>query len=840
MISQSEIHSRLNQIWQIFTAAGVTDPLTIIENLAHYFLWEELDAKRLHIFQATSRFELLEFDEDPGAVEKFMPKDLLPALLKKIPQLEELQNIQQLLPQLTSSLPESSYINVGRAVHDLLQETTAPYVFNEILPEFLDRMEPGGRYFTPRHLTRWAASLLEIFPGARLADFACGSGGFLVAAAEKLPQVTGVEISPNWARLAFTNCLLHGIRKPDIRIGNSLSIFGKREKETRFHCILMNPPFGARVDDSLVQMAFDYKMSGRSETVLTGLALNRLAELGQMVVFLPSGSLFANSGGEQILREGWVENGELAAVITLPKDAFQPYSQVATHALLIEKTQQPAYINWFFQPRFDGFTSGRNRLPDPEHNDLPLITAAIRSRKETRAVIPLDITDQGPAGYRVLFTDENSRFRVNRLSRLNARETCYLVDVSSGSENSFYWINQANIIAVDGQTQPITFPMQQSFDHEIKATFLQGAYSIQLTDTGGEIRGERKNVYPLQIVTQWEDAAWMGIVLNADGYPAGPAFILNDVPTRFKEADDIIFSWDIEIPFDSNGVETASPDENSGTLILFQPGKLEGMKLAEQVYLLKSGKHYWLRIHLEKNNSAQFEIFFHENGSSVFESDGRQCGVVFTGEGEVLGVAVPSHVIQKTSNIDLQPATYFPRQRETSEAGLESPVEVLKNIHMAQLELAGQIRKLLTLAEMKPAANESIPSFWVKISPMGELRGIQKDVRDIIQTMVEEHENIFIPRPFRVSDIDTQIRNNLRDVFMKQVDPDLVDGKAGLEHHTEQDMLNFVSDNSYSEPDLMRVLDLFERMGVVVRVLIDGAEYYRLSSEREFLGGKPQ
>ena len=33
MISQSEIHSRLNQIWQIFTAAGVTDPLTIIENL---------------------------------------------------------------------------------------------------------------------------------------------------------------------------------------------------------------------------------------------------------------------------------------------------------------------------------------------------------------------------------------------------------------------------------------------------------------------------------------------------------------------------------------------------------------------------------------------------------------------------------------------------------------------------------------------------------------------------------------------------------------------------------------------------------------------------------------
>jgi hypothetical protein len=132
-------------------------------------------------------------------------------------------------------------------------------------------------------------------------------------------------------------------------------------------------------------MAFKDKKGGRSATVLTALACEHLSENGQMVVFVPPGSLFANSGGEQILREGWIKNGELTAVVFLPKDAFQPYSQVNTHALLIEKTRQPNYINWFFQPRFDGFTSGRNRQPDPEHNDLPMVTAAIRSRKETRA-----------------------------------------------------------------------------------------------------------------------------------------------------------------------------------------------------------------------------------------------------------------------------------------------------------------------------------------------------------------------------------------------------------------------------------------------------------------------
>ncbi|HPT69751.1 MAG TPA: N-6 DNA methylase [Syntrophomonas sp.] len=838
MISQSEIHSRINQIWQIFTIAGVTDPITIIESLAYFFLREEFQIGDLSEV-SSSRRQLLESQQSTRG--GFMPIDLLPDLLNKLPDLRGLPDIKQLVPQFTNSLGIDGYLKIGDAVHELLQDySSAAQIFNEVLPGFLERMEPGGRYFTPRHLTRWAASLLEILPGARLADFACGSGGFLVATTKKMPQVTGVEISPNWARLAFANCLLHSIKTPDIRIGNSLSIFGKREMETKFDCILMNPPFGAKVDESLVNMAFDYKLSGRSETVLTALAFNHLAELGQMVVFLPSGSLFANSGGEQILREGWIEDGELAAVVTLPQDAFQPYSQVATHALLIEKTQQPGYINWFFQPRFDGFTAGRNRQPDPEHNDLPLVAAAIRTRREARAVIPLSTGGNDLSGYRVLLPDSEARFRVDRLSRLNSIETCILVEFGSDTKKGYYWINQADIQTVDGQSQPIALPTPEKYSREIAATILQGEYALRITDQGGEIRGERKNSYPLQIAPGWEDSAWMGIVLNAKGEPAGPAFMLSEVPNRFKEADDTVFPWDIEIPFDTNGNEVNNTEENSGTLILFPPGQLEGMKLSDHGYLLKSGKHYWLRSDLEKDSLPRFEIFSQENGGSVFESDGRQCGVVFTCEGDALGVAVSSHIIQKTGNLDLQPTSYFPRKHEISEAGSESPAKILADIQKSQLDLADQIRTLLALAEMKSAANESIPPRQVTISPMGELHGIQKDVWDILQTMVEAHGNAFIPGHFRVTDIDTQIRYNRRDDYMKKVDPDLVDGEADLELYAEQDMQNFIDDNSYTEPDLLRVFDLFERMGVLVRVLIDGSEYYRLTSERELLGGNLQ
>lgn len=242
-----------------------------------------------------------------------------------------------------------------------------------------------------------------------------------------------------------------------------------------------------------------------------------------MVVFAPSGSRLPTAG-EQILREGWIENGELTAVVTLPKDAFQPYSQVATHALLIEKTRQPNYINWFFQPRFDGFTSGRNRQPTLN------ITIYLSYRCDPRSEgnssgYSIRHNRSGPAGCRVRFRLMKIRaFGSIGYPACNTRETCYLVDVGSGSKTASTGSIRGGQSSDDRRTNRTDriFLFQKNLHERLTQTFLQGAYSIQLTDAGGEIRGERKNIYPLQIATQWEDAAWMGVILNADGFPAGP------------------------------------------------------------------------------------------------------------------------------------------------------------------------------------------------------------------------------------------------------------------------------------------------------------------------------
>lgn len=789
IISQPEIHSRINQIWQIFTAAGVTDPITIIENLAYFILREEFKIGKLYEI-SSSRRQLLELQKDIRG--GFMPIDLLPDLMKKIPYLMSLPDIKQLVPQFTGSLGINGYLQIGDAVHGLLQDySPAGQIFNEVFPGFLERMEPGGRYFTPRHLTRWAASLLEFFPGVRLADFACGSGGFLVAAAEKLPQVTGVEISPNWARLAFTNCLLHGIQKPDIRIGNSLSIFGKREKETQFDCVLMNPPFGAKVDDSLVNNAFDFKLSGRSETVLTALAFNHLAALGQMVVFLPSGSLFANSGGEQILREGWIENGELAAVISFPKDSFQPYSQTQTHALLIEKKERPNYVNWFFRPRYDGFTSGRNRQPDSENNDLPLIQTALQERntvtdywispdKQIGLIGKALFTNDKLLGYRIT-TQEAAQLKVKKFSSVfPTRENQFLAEKQDKDSTIFMLMNPTeNLIGVSENLVPkIKTPLTLGVNVLVK--FAEDwDFRLELTPQGGTYIELLTNKTSALTYTEIDFSKTIGILINPDGSPLTPAFTL---PKTFSGANAQIYYW---------YEETESP---SGVLLTIPPKPKDSLKFldsqGQQTSLIRINEESILGIILDENQTPHFSVY---KVTNIRSSDEPICGSVLDPEGVVIGIAVPYDVIQKKPNLDLQPISYFLQQDELELRVLDSSAQILADIQQSHFELTNQIKKLLNLSEMKPVSSDEIPPETIFANPIGKLVGFQKVIWDAIQTKVEHHQGKEIPIPFQLEDLDLP----------------------------------------YSLPDIERTINLFKQMGALVKVSIMNAPYYRLISTRE-------
>ena len=132
----------------------------------------------------------------------------------------------------------------------------------------------------------------------------------------------------------------------------------------------MNPPFGTRATRQ-------GERAGRSETILTQRALAFVSGAGRLCTLIPSGMLFGG-GMEKQLRIQFVDDYSLNAIISLPKVAFQPYSGLQTHLLLVTKSEpQDSASTWFLRAERDGYTSGRGRDltkdTDAKTSDFPLI-----------------------------------------------------------------------------------------------------------------------------------------------------------------------------------------------------------------------------------------------------------------------------------------------------------------------------------------------------------------------------------------------------------------------------------------------------------------------------------
>ncbi len=256
-------------------------------------------------------------------------------------------------------------------------------------------MLAGGGYPTPRHIAKSMISLAQVEANHSLADFACGSAGLLVNHAHKPQGLTiGIDISSEWARIAYANVKLHELNTTILN-SNALQAFIKQDaiKSLNFDRIIINPPFGEKIDAQLAESSLKQKVGSRSETALLSLALQKLSLNGGAAVLVPSGVLFSNSTAERTLRNQLVDENSLEAVISYPKDAFQPYSPLQTHLLLFSKVEaSEKHLTWFFQVEQDGYPAGRGRdlTQEPSQpSDLPFLEATWTKRNsEFDALLP--------------------------------------------------------------------------------------------------------------------------------------------------------------------------------------------------------------------------------------------------------------------------------------------------------------------------------------------------------------------------------------------------------------------------------------------------------------------
>lgn len=335
------VRDLLNYIWSEFRKVGIANDLTIIEHIAAYLL----EINKLEYSQEQSR--------------KLAQTNLNTDLIREL-------------------LTQAAEIAGG-----------AEKLLNHHVLFRLPNMLPGGRYPTPRHVAESMIRLAQIEPKHNVADFACGSAGLLVNHLVERQGITfGIDISPEWVEIAQANIKLHGI-DANIKTLNALRwSFEADAAKASFDRILMNPPFGEKIDTNLVREILGNKVGSRSETALLTLALRKLASEGRAAVLVPSGLLFSSSSAERFISTQIVNENLLEAVISFPKDAFQPYSPLQTHLLLFRKIKALGkHITWFLHAEQDGYPSGRGRdltQKPSQPSDLPFVEKVMQFTDNTK------------------------------------------------------------------------------------------------------------------------------------------------------------------------------------------------------------------------------------------------------------------------------------------------------------------------------------------------------------------------------------------------------------------------------------------------------------------------
>jgi type I restriction enzyme M protein len=199
--------------------------------------------------------------------------------------------------------------------------------------------------------------------GEKMADFACGTGGFITSWLGQLSkQVTdisdqkqfedsiyGIEKKPFPYLLCVTNMLLHDIEVPNIYHENSLkhSLLDYTDDD-KFNVILMNPPYGGHEDKSIQGFFPDDLASSETADLFMSVIMYRLKKGGRAAVVLPDGFLFGTDNAKINIKKKLLSEFNLHTVIRLPGSVFAPYTSITTNLLFFDNTGKTEET-WFYR-----------------------------------------------------------------------------------------------------------------------------------------------------------------------------------------------------------------------------------------------------------------------------------------------------------------------------------------------------------------------------------------------------------------------------------------------------------------------------------------------------------
>lgn len=239
--------------------------------------------------------------------------------------------------------------------------------FGTIYESFLKDLQSAGNageFYTPRAVTDFMVEVVKPVLGEKIADFACGTGGFLTSALAALDKqvgnslenreiynksVYGIEKKALPHMLSVTNMLIHDIDDPNILHGNALETdYKELRKMEPFDVILMNPPYGGSEKES-VKVNFPMELrSSETADLFMNVIMYRLKKNGRAAVIIPDGFLFGTDNAKFNIKKKLFSEFNLHTVVRMPNSVFAPYTSIRTNILFFDNSE-PTKETWFYR-----------------------------------------------------------------------------------------------------------------------------------------------------------------------------------------------------------------------------------------------------------------------------------------------------------------------------------------------------------------------------------------------------------------------------------------------------------------------------------------------------------
>ena len=247
-----------------------------------------------------------------------------------------------------------------------LDDYEESHAFGEIYESILKELQSAGsagEFYTPRAVTDFMAYMIKPQIGETMADYACGTGGFITSWLKELKKkvkttedeeaysnsIYGIEKKQFPYMLCITNMLLHDLDVPQVFHDNTLlrDVLDYTDDD-RVDVILMNPPYGGSEKADVKNHFPSDLASSETADLFMSVIMYRLKKNGRAAVILPDGFLFGTDNAKVAIKKKLLSEFNLHTIIRMPASVFSPYTSITTNILFFDNTGRTEKT-WYYR-----------------------------------------------------------------------------------------------------------------------------------------------------------------------------------------------------------------------------------------------------------------------------------------------------------------------------------------------------------------------------------------------------------------------------------------------------------------------------------------------------------